>query len=64
MSEHPHHNIYLKRISSKQSLSEIVTLFFAISLSLLLLYCAIKYVETKHSNMEDLKCKAQDSQLK
>lgn len=55
MEEHRYHNIYLKRISSKQSLSEIVTFFFAISLSLLFLYCAIKYVETNHSNIEENK---------
>ena len=41
----PNHQTYLKRMSKRQKMSEAITVFFALSIALLMSYMIIKHVE-------------------
>jgi len=55
----PNHQIYLKRMSKRQKMSEAITVFFALSIALLMSYMIIKHVERINTTKVEVKSMAQ-----
>jgi len=55
----PNHQIYLKRMSRRQKMSEAITVFFALSIALLMSYMIIKHVERINTKQVEVKTIAQ-----
>jgi len=55
----PNHQIYLKRMSKRQKMSEAITVFFALSIALLMSYMIIKHVERINAKQVEVKAMIQ-----